>query len=67
MTAEVIPLRPFQSVRDQAQRLGTNVTMAIVRKVRDEQRAGRNGNAVAGQLQQKRMFRNGSPDDPVAA
>lgn len=55
MSAEVLQLRPFQSARDQAKKLGTNATMAIIRRVRQEQREGRSGNAVAGELQHRRI------------
>lgn len=53
--AEIFDFRAFQSARDQARKLGTNATMAIIRKVREEQRAGRTGNAVAAELQRARL------------
>jgi hypothetical protein len=67
MSADVIQLRPIQSACRQAAKLGTNTTMAIVRRVRAEQKAGRNGFAVAGELQQARMERDSTPPPPEAA
>lgn len=51
---EVFQLRAFQSAVSQAKKLGPNITMAVVRKVREEQRAGRSGNAVADDLRRAR-------------
>lgn len=66
MSADVIELRPFQSVRRETQRLGTNMTMALVRAVRKEQREGRSGSAIAGAVFAQRMQRT-APDGPEAA
>ncbi len=67
MSAEIIELRPFQNTRDQAVKLGTNVTMAIIRRVRDEQRKGLSGNSVAGELQRERLCGPIEPAPPEAA
>lgn len=67
MSADVIDLRPIQSACRQAKQLGKNATMAIVRRVRAEQKAGRNGFAVAGELQQQRIERDSTPPPRGAA
>ena len=56
---DVIHLRPIVAAVDQAKKFGTNATMAAIRRVREEQRAGRSGNAVAGELQRARLERQG--------
>lgn len=66
MSADVIDLRPIQSACRQAAQLGVNTTMAIVRRVRDEQKAGRTGFAIAGELQQQRMERDSTPPKDAA-
>lgn len=53
--AEIIPLRPFVNALQQARRLGPNASAAIVRRVREELQAGRDGFAVAGELQRAAM------------
>lgn len=64
MSAEVLQFRPFQSAVDQARKLGTNATMAIVRRVRDEQRKGLSGNSVARDLQQRRLSGDDGTNPP---
>lgn len=63
MSAEVLQFRPFQSARDQAKKLGTNATMAIIRRVREEQRQGRSGNGVAFDLLEQRFHGTKPPKD----
>lgn len=68
MSAVVHDLRAFHSAIDQARKanLGPNATHAVIRAVTREQRAGRDGNAVAGQLQRARL-RGEHPTPPEAA
>lgn len=66
MSAEVLQLRPFQSARDQAKKLGTNVTMAIIRRIAAEQRNGNSGNSVAHELQMRRLTNNGGTPPEAA-
>lgn len=64
--SEIFQFRAFQSAKEQAQRLGTHATMAIIRRVREEQRAGRSGTAVAAELMQRR-FAGQMPSSPEDA
>jgi hypothetical protein len=60
MSANVFDFRVFQSVRDKARTLGNNVAMAMIRKVREEQRQGNSGNAVLGEVNElRRRFTQG--------
>lgn len=60
--AEIIPLRPYVNALKQARRLGPNASAAVIRRVREELRAGRDGFAVAGELQRAAM--NPNTDKP---
>lgn len=64
--AEIIPLRPFVNALQQARRLGPNASAAIVRRVRKELHAGRDGFAVAGELQQAAMKRKTDDSLPTS-
>jgi len=59
--ADIIPLRPYVNALQQARRLGPNARAAIVRRVREELHAGRDGFAVAGELQREAMKRKTNP------
>lgn len=63
----VTDLRPIVNATRQAERagLGQNVRRAIVRAVMREQRAGRSGNAIAGDIFNARL--RGGDDTPPAA
>lgn len=50
MTAQVFEIGAFRIVREKAKPLGNNVTMAMIRRVREEQAAGKSGNGVLGEL-----------------
>ncbi|QDH70870.1 hypothetical protein [Marilutibacter alkalisoli] len=55
-SATVIPLRPFENARRQAERMATPPsTRNVVRAVLYELHAGRDGREVARQLQHARM------------
>ena len=64
--ADIIPLRPYVNALQQARRLGPNASAAIVRRVREELHAGRDGFAVAGELQQAAMKRKADKPSPTA-
>ena len=62
--ADIIPLRPFVNALQQARRLGPNASTAIVRRVREELHAGRDGFAVAGELHRAAMKHNAGDSSP---
>jgi len=66
MTDNVIDLRPMMGAKVQAERLGTNLTMAMIRRIRKEQREGRSGHVVAGELMERRLEKD-KPKPPGAA
>lgn len=63
--ADIIPLRPYVNALQQARRLGPNASAAIVRRVRAELHAGRDGFAVAGELQREVMKRKPGDSSPT--
>lgn len=67
MTAEVIELRPIVSAVEQAKKLGVNATMAVIRRVRQDQRDGLDGRRVAYELQRQRLLGDFDPNPPGAA
>lgn len=68
MTATVIQLRPIVNAQRQLQRagLGPNARRAVIRRVLAEQRAGRSGNSVAGEIYAARLSGCIEPPDPAA-
>ena len=68
MSAVIHDLRAYQSALEQARRahLGQNATHAVIRAVSREQAAGRDGKAIAGQLQRQRIAGE-QPTPPEAA
>ena len=64
MSAVIYQLRPFQSARDQAKPLGPGAKQYAVRKIREEQDAGRTGNAIVGELRMLRARAFGSSVPP---
>jgi hypothetical protein len=54
MSAQLFELGAFRLVREKAKPLGNNVTVAMIRRVREEQAAGRSGNGVLGELMEIR-------------
>lgn len=67
MTAEVIELRPIVSAVEQAKKLGVNATMAVIRRVRQDQRQGLDGKALAYELQRQRLLGDFEPNPPAGA
>ena len=63
--AEIIPLRPYVNALKQAHRLGPNASAAVVRRVREELRAGRDGFAVAREMQRAVMNPNTDTPSPT--
>lgn len=68
ITGNVIPMRPFESALRQAAHFAAHpaIRRTCIRAVLSELREGRNGNAIAGQLQRKRMHVPGAPDGGAA-
>jgi hypothetical protein len=50
VSAQLFELGAFRLVREKAKPLGDNVTVAMIRRVKQEQAAGRSGNGVLGEL-----------------
>lgn len=66
MTATLYDLRHFQSGREQVQKLGLgqNAYRAVVQRIASEQREGKTGAHVAGELAALRHRLN-TPTDPT--
>ena len=64
--AEIIPLRPYVNALKQAHRLGPNASAAVIRRVREELRAGRDGFVVAREMQRAAMKRNTGDSSPTS-
>ena len=54
MSAQIFELGAFRLVREKAKPLGDNVTVAMIRRVKQEQAAGKSGNGVLGELMDMR-------------
>lgn len=54
MSAQIFEIGAFRLVREKAKPLGDNVTVAMIRRVKQEQAAGRTGNGVLGELMDMR-------------
>lgn len=50
MSAQIFELGAFRLVREKAKPLGNNVTVVMIRRVKQEQAAGKSGNGVLGEL-----------------
>lgn len=64
MSAQIFELGAFRLVREKAKPLGNNVALAMIRRVKQEQAAGRTGNGVLGELMDmRRRIREAGPQD----
>jgi hypothetical protein len=64
----VIPMRPFESALRQARHFADvpAIRRTAIRAVLSELREGRNGNAIAGELQRQRLHTPASPGGGAA-
>jgi hypothetical protein len=57
MSAQIFELGAFRLVREKAKPFGPNVTVAMMRRVKQEQLAGKSGNGALGELMDMRRRR----------
>lgn len=68
MSAQIYELGAFRLVREKAKPFGNNVAMAMIRRVKQEQAAGKSGNGVLGELMDmRRRIRETGPEDGGSA
>lgn len=62
MSAQIFELGAFRLVREKAKPFGNNVALAMIRRVKQEQAAGKSGNGVLGELMEmRRQIRETGP------
>lgn len=65
MTAVILSLRPFQTAREAARKVGWDDTL-VIRSIAQEQAEGRDGTDIAGALRRKAWeVRNGYRSGPA--